>query len=66
MSRPVPEGKVGKFFFTTRKPIEGRIVYTPRATGDCWIVECWLGGHVYIQNFDYMFLTPEPPGDSDD
>lgn len=40
--------------FATHPPIEGEVLDTPTATGDCWKIRSSSGAIVYVQQFDFM------------
>lgn len=61
MNRPDPIGKTLKFHFGNGVQIVGKCLYVPVATGDCWYVEDQQGGVWGVQQFERVFIYPEPP-----
>lgn len=68
MSRTNVIGKNGAFHFSDGKKLFGEIIWQPAATGDSWIIEEIYEGKktgclIYIQQFNYIFFTPQEKGE---
>ena len=60
MRPEIKEGTIVKFFFANRPPLSGELIWKPQATGDSWIINGPQGmGHIYIQQFQYMFAPQQ-------
>ena len=51
--------------FNDDSQLYGDLLYIPVATGDSWVVQTYHKGKkdliAYIQQFEVMFVVPEPP-----